>query len=66
MADYFAREGAWVTEDGSYGVGLVIHFDDNAITIDDWETLAELRDNDRYDFIHALLNGEDVSEWTDN
>jgi len=66
MADYFANYGGWVSEDGSYGVGLVIHFDDEAITIDDWETLAELRDNERYEFIYALLNNEDVSEWTDN
>jgi len=66
MAEYFATDNAWVTEDGSYGVGLVIHFDQDSITDDDWETLAELGDNSRYDFIHALLNGEDVSEWTED
>lgn len=65
MADYFANDGGWVSEDGSFGSGLVIHFAHESITPEDWETLSQLSDNDRYDFIYALLNGEDVSEWTD-
>jgi hypothetical protein len=65
MAEYFAHHSAWVDEDGSYGVGNVIHFDVNDLTEDQWEVVSELGDNSRYDYVYALLNGEDVSEWED-
>lgn len=65
MADYFAHDSAWIADNGSYGVGMVIHFDANALTEDQWETLDNLSDSDKYDYIHAVLNNEDLSEWED-
>lgn len=54
---------AWVSEDGSYGVGYIVLFDQNALTEDQWETLSNLHDSDRYDYVMAVMNGEDLSEW---
>lgn len=65
MAEYFAHHSAWVDTDGSYGVGSVIHFDVNVMTEDQWEKISCLPDNDRYDYVYAILNNEDLSEWED-
>jgi hypothetical protein len=65
MAEYFTHHSAWVDEDGSYGIGSVIHFAIDALTDDQWEVISNLNDNSRYEYVYALLNGEDVSEWED-
>ena len=55
----------FVTADGTYGVGAVIVFDESRLTESQWDTLSELRDNDKYDYVLAVLNNEDLSEWED-
>ena len=55
----------YVTADGTYGSGAIIVFDEALLTDEQWETLANLRDNDKYDYVLAVLNNEDLSEWED-
>ncbi len=56
---------AWVTDDGSYGVGPVVVFDPDMLTDEQWEVLSSLNDNDRIEYTLAVLNGEDISEFED-
>lgn len=57
---------AWVTDDGSYGVGSVITFDQSDLTAQQWETLSILSDNDRLDYVQAIMAGEPLDEWEQN
>jgi hypothetical protein len=65
MAEYFAHHSAWVCDDGSFGYGHVAHFDVNALDEDQWEVLENLGDNDKYDYVLAVLNNQDLSQWED-
>lgn len=65
MAEYVSRYGAWVETDGSYGVSQVLMFDEDALDEDQWELLDSLNDGAKFDFVHAVLNNEDLSEWED-
>ena len=58
-------DNAWVSADGSYGVGAIIVFDESLLSDQQWETLSNLGDNDKYDYVLAILNNEDLSEWED-
>ena len=58
-------QSAWVTEDGSCGFGEVILFDPDKLTDEQWENLNEMRDNNKYGYVYAILNNEDLSEWED-
>lgn len=53
----------WVTADGSYGVGGVILFDPDSLTDSQWEVLDRLHDNDRIEYLDAILKNEDLSHW---
>lgn len=61
-----AKNTAWVSEDGSYGSGWLIAFDEDSLTPDQWETLGELNDNDKYDYVYAIMAGEPLDEWENN
>jgi hypothetical protein len=60
-----AKNTSYVDADGSYGTGALITFDDNDLTDQQWETLSELRDNDKYDYVYAIMSGEPLDEWED-
>jgi hypothetical protein len=57
------NETGWVDTDGSYGVGCLILFDPDDLTPDQWETLSNLGDNSRYDYVQAIMNNEPLDEW---
>lgn len=59
------KETAWVTADGSYGSGAIIVFDEDSLTEDQWDTLSDLRDNDKYNYVYAIMAGEPLDEWED-
>ncbi len=40
-------------------------FDVDALDEDQWELLDNLNDGAKFDFVHAVLNNEDLSEWED-
>lgn len=63
MAEYFINYNAWVSEDGSFGVGQVLHFDEDALDEEQWEVLDCLSDHRKFDYVHAVLNNQDLDEW---
>jgi hypothetical protein len=56
---------AFVDGDGSYGVGAIAIFQPDRLTDEQWETLANLRDSERLEYVVAILDGEDLSRWED-
>ena len=54
----------YVSYDGNYGeqADLVV-FDSSDLTPEQWETLGEINDNSRWDYVQAIFNGDDLSEW---
>ena len=48
---------AWVTDDGSYGVGAVAVFNPDMLTDEQWERLANLSDYDRLAYVQAVIDG---------
>lgn len=46
---------AYVTADGSFGVGAVLLFDENALTDEQWDVVDTMSDNYRYEYIQAIL-----------
>jgi hypothetical protein len=54
----------YVSYSGNYGEQSdLLMFDSNALTPQQWETLGEISDNDRYEYVEAIFNGKDLSEW---
>lgn len=54
---------AYVDEDGSYGVGAIALFQPSRLTDKQWETLANLTDGERIEYVVAILDGEDLKRW---
>lgn len=50
---------AWVTDDGSYGGGVHLSFEPNQLTDDQWTKLSEMSDGDRYEYVAAILDGNE-------
>jgi hypothetical protein len=58
------RNIGYVSFDGNYGAEAdLLVFDSDAITLQQWETLGELDDNSRYDYVQAIFAGKDLTEW---
>jgi hypothetical protein len=54
----------YVSYDGNYGAESdLLVFDSNDLTLQQWETLGEINDNSRYEYVEAIFNGKDLSEW---
>jgi hypothetical protein len=54
----------YVSYDGNYGAEAdLLIFDTDSLTLQQWETLGELDDNSRYDYVQAVLSGKSTSEW---
>jgi hypothetical protein len=54
----------YVSYDGNYGAEAdLLMFDSNALTLQQWETLGELDDNSRYEYVEAIFNNKDLTEW---
>jgi hypothetical protein len=58
--NYYA---GWVTADGSYGEGGIILFDPNKLSRFHWFVLDCLADSDKYEYVQAILAGEDLTYW---
>jgi hypothetical protein len=58
------RNIGYVSYDGNYGAEAdLLVFDSDAITLQQWETLGELDDNSRYEYVQAIFAGKDLAEW---
>jgi hypothetical protein len=54
----------YVSYDGNYGAEAdLLVFDSNDLTLQQWETLGEVNDNSRYEYVEAIFAGKDLSEW---
>jgi hypothetical protein len=54
----------YVSYDGNYGAEAdLLMFDSDALTLQQWETLGEVNDNSRYEYVEAIFNGKDLTEW---
>jgi hypothetical protein len=54
----------YVSYSGNYGEQSdLLMFDSNALTPEQWETLGEVNDNSRYEYVEAIFNGKDLSDW---
>jgi hypothetical protein len=63
MGSYLKNVG-YVSYDGNYGAEAdLLMFDSSALTLQQWETLGELDDNSRYEYVEAIFAGKDLSEW---
>jgi hypothetical protein len=63
MSNYLNNIG-YVSYDGNYGAEAdVLVFDTNDLTLQQWETLGEISDNDRYEYVEAIFAGKDLSLW---
>lgn len=49
---------AYVSEYGNYGAEKVLVFEGTDLTGSQWETLSELSDQDKFDYVDAILRGE--------
>ena len=47
---------AYVTADGTYGVGDILIFHEDALTDRQWEQVDWVVENHRYEYINAILN----------
>lgn len=58
-ADY----AMWIAEDGSYGMSDILVFREEDLEDEHWEIFNELGDNERFAFVKAVINKEDLSQW---
>lgn len=52
-------EKAYVTADGAYGVGDILLFQETDLTERQWLRVDTMNDNDRYDYVQAILAKDD-------
>ena len=53
---------AWVTNDGEYnGSSLIIEFDYDSLTPQQWENLENMSDSNRYDYVQFILDGHNLN-----
>jgi hypothetical protein len=53
----------WIAEDGSYGMCDILVFKESDLTSDQWEIFNELPESQTFNFVKAVINGEDLSQW---
>lgn len=57
---------SYVSADGNYGSDEIYVFPSKALTSEQWEILIGLHDSEKIHFVHAVIEGEDLTEWEDN
>ena len=53
----------WVSADGSYGCGSITVFDPETLTDFQWQVLDNLADSNKQDYIRAIIDSQDLSQW---
>jgi hypothetical protein len=53
----------WIAEDGSYGMCDILVFNESDLQEEHWEIFNELGDNERFAFVKAVINKEDLTQW---
>jgi hypothetical protein len=61
---YELNDVSFVSYEGEYSAGAdLLIFDEKSLTPEQWETLGELNDGSRYEYVQAIFAGKDLSEW---
>ena len=55
----------YVTADGNYGSDELVAFPSDLLKQKQWDRLGECSDYDRINYVKAIINGDDLSEWED-
>jgi hypothetical protein len=53
----------WIADDGSYGNGEVIVFEDADLTPRQHDVYENLDDEDKFDYVYAIMAGEPTRNW---
>ena len=53
----------WVSDDGSYGYGSITVFDPETLSDFQWQVLDELADSDKQNYVKAIIDSQDLSQW---
>jgi hypothetical protein len=53
----------WVSADGSYGYGSITIFDPESLSEFQWQVLDNLADSDKQEYIRAIIDSQDLSQW---
>ena len=54
---------AYVSEDGNYGTDSIVLFRPDTLTDDQWETLSNLSDSRKMNYITAILNNQPLDKF---
>jgi hypothetical protein len=65
MSRYKLTNTTWVAEDGSYGQGHIVLYDYTDLTPEQQKTMEILPDYDKSEYVMAVLDGDDLTEWED-
>jgi hypothetical protein len=65
MMDAKILDGLYVSEDGNYGGGSIIVIPHDSLTEEQMDTLDILGDNDKYDYVYAIIKGQSTQKWED-
>lgn len=63
MSTQITQNASYVSGDGNYGSDSLIVFDNDLLTEKQWTILDNLGDNSRFDYVLAIINGDDLSEY---
>jgi len=56
----------WIAEDGSQGQGDVVIFNEDDLNEDQWEIFNNLAESEMFEFVKAVINGEDTFVFMSN
>ena len=55
----------YVSADGNYGGDDIVIIENGVLTDEQWDRLGEMNDSTRIDYVRAIIDGDDVSEYED-
>ena len=62
---YTITDTTWVADDGSYGHGHIVLYHYTDLTPEQRKTMETLPDYEKSEYVMAVLDGDDLSEWED-
>ena len=57
------KDRCWIAEDGSQGECDVVIFNESDLQEEHWEIFNNLPESEMYNFVKAVINGEDLTQW---
>jgi hypothetical protein len=60
------NDRCWIAEDGSQGQGDVVIFNEDDLNEEQWEIFNNLAESEMFEFVKAVINGEDTFVFMSN